>query len=159
LRALRHRWPALQITAAGWVQAKSDARLICREVNARLAQGQQGLLVANAETTQRKVENVAAHMGIAMTEHDTVLMRARSAVAYIEQQIAQAQATGELHEFNRAYRSWRLQAKQFGRSMSYAEARARLRQKLFRQLLSNGVQNDPSQLFPPLPGIDFLVSG
>lgn len=60
--------------------------------------------------TQRKVENVAAHMGIAVTDHDTVLMRARSAVAYIEQQIARAQATGELHEFNRAYRSWRLQS-------------------------------------------------
>ena len=141
------------------MQAKSDARLICREVNSRLGQGQQGLLVANAKTAQRKVENVAAHMGIALTDHDTVLIRARSAVAHIEQQIAQAQATGELHEFNRAYRSWRLQAKQFGRSMSYAEARARLRQKLFRQLLSNEVQNDPRQLFPPLPGIDFLVSG
>ena len=88
-----------------------------------------------------------------------MLIRARAAVAHIERQIAQAQATGELQWFNRAYRSWRLQAKQYGRSMSYAEARARLRQKLFRQLLSNEVQNDPSQLFPPLPGIDFLVSG
>jgi hypothetical protein len=159
LRALRHRWPALQITAAGWVQAKSDARLICREVNSRLAQGQQGLLIANAKTAQRKVENVAAHMGIALTDHDTVLIRARAAVAHIERQIAQAQATGELQWFNRAYRSWRLQAKQYGRSMSYAEARARLRQKLFRQLLSNEVQNEPKSLFPPLPGIDFLVSG
>lgn len=50
LRALRRRWPALQITAAGWVQAKSDARLICRAVNSRLGQGQHGLLVANAKT-------------------------------------------------------------------------------------------------------------
>ena len=89
-------------------------------------------------------------MGIALTDHDTVLMRARSAVAYIERQIAQAQATGELQWFNRAYRSWRLQAKQYGRTMSYAEARARLRQKLFRQLLSNEVQNEPTSLFPPL---------
>jgi len=57
LRALRRRWSALQITAAFWVQAKSEARLICREVNCRLAQGQHGLLVANAKTAQRKVEN------------------------------------------------------------------------------------------------------
>lgn len=159
LLTLRHRWPALQITAAFWVQAKSDARLICREVNCRLAQGQQGLLVANAKTAQRKVENVAAHMGIVLTDHDTVLIRARAAVAYIEQQIAQAQASGQLHEFNRAYRSWRLQAKQYGRSMSYAEARARLRQKIFRQLLADQGQIEPTQLFPPLPGIDFRVFG
>jgi hypothetical protein len=63
------------------VQAKSDARLICREVNSRLAQGQQGLLVANAKSAQRKVENVAAHIGIALSDHDTVLIRARAAVA------------------------------------------------------------------------------
>lgn len=159
LRALRHRWPALLITAAFWMQAKSDARLICREVNRCLAQGQQGLLVANAKTAQRKVENVAAHMGIVLTDHETVLTRARTAVAYIEQQIEQAQAAGQLHEFNRAYRSWRLQAKQFGRTMSYAEARARLRQKLFRQLLTNDGQNEPAPLFPPLATIDFSVSG
>src|SRR5882757_2082343 len=83
LRALRRRWPALQITAAFWVEARSEARLICREVNSSLAQGQQGLLVANAKTAQRKVENVAAHMGIVLTDHDTVLIRARAAVAYI----------------------------------------------------------------------------
>jgi hypothetical protein len=159
LRALRRKWPALQITAAFWVQAKSDARLICREVNSSLPHGEQGLLVATAKAAERKVENVAAHMGIALTDHATVLMRTRAAVAYIERQIAQAQATGELQWFNRAFRSWRLQAKQYGRSMSYAEARARLRQKLFRQLLSNEVQNEPKSLFPPLPGIDFRVSG
>jgi hypothetical protein len=80
-------------------------------------------------------------------------------VAYIEQKIEQPQATGELSWFNRAYRSWRLEAKQYGRSMSYAEARARLRQNLFRQILTNEHQNEPNQLFPPLPGIDFPVPG
>jgi len=117
------------------------------------------LLVANAKDAQRKVENVAAHMGIALTEHATVLSRARTAVAYIEQRIKQAQATGELSWFNSAYRAWRLEAKQVGRGMSYAEARARLRKNLFRQILSNEVQPGPNQIFPPLPGIDFSVSG
>jgi hypothetical protein len=157
LLSLRRRWPALQITAAFWVKDKTEARLICREVNASLAHGEQGLLVANAKTAQRRIENVAAHMGIALTEHDTVLLRARTAVAYIEQQIEQAQAAGQLSWFNQAYRAWRLEAKQYGRSMSYAEARARLRQNLFRQILSNDNQNEPKQLFPPLPGIDFPV--
>ncbi|UGY12504.1 hypothetical protein HAP48_0028205 [Bradyrhizobium septentrionale] len=157
LLALRRRWLALQITCAYWVKDKTDARLICREVNASLSRGDDGLLVATARTAQRKVENVAAHMGIALTEHDTVLARARTAVAYIEQRIAQAQAAGELAWFNSAYRAWRLEAKQQGRGMSYAEARARLRQNIFRQILTNEVQTGPHHIFPPLPGIDFPV--
>jgi hypothetical protein len=46
-----------------------------------------------------------------------------------------------------------------GRGMSYAEAKARLRQNLFRQILSSEVQIGSPSLFPPLPGIDFPVSG
>jgi len=159
LRALRRRWPGLQITAAGWVQAKSDARLICREVNSRLGQSQQGLLVANARTAQRKVENVAAHTGIALTDHATVLMRTRSAVAFVEEMIAKAQRDGLLSGFNRDYRQWRLAARSVGRGMSYTEARARLRKKIFRQILTNEGQIDANQIFPPLPGIDFSVPG
>jgi hypothetical protein len=149
----------LQITCAYWVKDKTEARLICREVNSSLGRGDEGLLVATAKTAQRKVENVAAHMGIALTEHDTVLLRARSAVAFIEQRIEQAQAAGELRWFNSAYRAWRLEAKQVGRGMSYAEARARLRQNIFRQILTSEVQIGSIQIFPPLPGIDFPVSG
>jgi len=36
-------------------------------------------------------------MGIGLTEHDVVLMRARAAVGYIEQQIELAQATASCH--------------------------------------------------------------
>lgn len=159
LLTLRRRWPALQITCAYWVKDKTEARLIMREVRASLAHGDDGLLVATARTAQRCVENTAAHMGIALTEHDTVLRRARTAVACIEQRIAQAQAAGELAWFNSAYRAWRLKAKQQGRGLSYAEARARLRKNIFRQILTNEVQIGPQQIFPPLPGIDFPVSG
>jgi hypothetical protein len=159
LLTLRRRWPALQITAAFWVRDKTEARLITREVRASLVQGEDGLLVVTAKTAQRKIENVAARMNIALTEHEVVLIRARAAVDYIEQQIEQAQASGELSWFNRAYRAWRLEAKQYGRSMSYAEARARLRQNLFRQVLVNEGQSGSTQLFPPLPGIDFSDSG
>ena len=138
---------------------QTEARLICREVNSSLAHGAEGLMAATARTTQRCVENVAAHMGIALTEHEVVLMRARSAVAFIDAQIAQAQASGELSWFNSSFRAWRLEAKQQGRVMSYAEARARLRQNIFRQILSNDHQIDPKRIFPPLQGIDFSVPG
>jgi hypothetical protein len=121
-----------------------------RQVYDELAHGD-GLLVADARTAQRRIENVAAHMGIQLTEHDTVLLRARSAVNYIEQKIDEAQAAGQLSWFNQAYRAWRLQAKQHGRSMSYAEARARLRRKRFREILSHPVAHE---LFPPLPTLN-----
>ena len=98
-------------------------------------------------------------MGITLTEHSVVLMRTREAVAFIEDRIAQAQADGELSWFNSAYRAWRLEAKQHGRGMSYAEARARLRQNIFRQILTNDGQVASSAVFPPLPGIDFPVPG
>src|SRR5580693_5712802 len=80
-----------------------------------------------------------------------LLLRARSAVNYIEQKIDEAQAEGQLSWFNQAYRAWRLQAKQHGRSMSYAEARARLRRKRFREILSHPVAHE---LFPPLPTLN-----
>jgi hypothetical protein len=154
LLALRHKFSGAHITAAFWVQGKAEARLIARQVNADLA-----LLQPTAWMAQRCVENVAAHMGIAITEHAAVLTRARSAVAFIEQRIAEAEAQGELSWFNSAYREWRLEAKQHGRGMSYAEARARLRQKIFRAVLTNDDQITPNAIFPPLPGIDFSVPG
>jgi hypothetical protein len=154
LIAHRRKWRALQITCAYWVKDRSDARLIANEVNAMIEHDGEGLLTADARTAQRCIENVAAHMSIILTDHDTVLLRARAAVAYIEGKIAEAQAHGELSWFNRAYREWRLQAQQQGRSMSYAEARARLRLKMFQQILVGPDQEVSAALFPPLRGLD-----
>ncbi|RXG91567.1 hypothetical protein [Bradyrhizobium zhanjiangense] len=160
LLTLRRRWPGLHIASAFWVKNRGEARLIATEVNRSLMHvGEQKLLMADAKAAQRHVENVAAHMGIQLTEHATVLMRARSAVAFIDAKIAQAQANGELAWFNSAYRAWRLEAQREGRGMSYAEARARLRQNIFRQILTNDSQIDPASIFPPLQGIDSSVSG
>jgi hypothetical protein len=55
--------------------------LIMRQVYHELAHGD-GLLVADARTAQRRIENVAAHMGIQLTEHETAAAR---------------QVSGELH--------------------------------------------------------------
>jgi hypothetical protein len=155
----RRRWVGLQITAAFWVKDKTEARLISTEVNRSLAHGDEGLLVATAKAAERRIENVAAHMGIVLTDHPTVMLRTRSAVAFIEDRIAQLQASGELAWFNASYRQWRLEAKQSGRGMSYTEARARLRQNIFRQLILGEGQIVPERLFPPLQGIDFSVPG
>jgi hypothetical protein len=148
--ALRRQWFGLRLSCAYWVKDKTEARLITREVHANPGRDS-GLLPANAKTAQRRVENVAAHMGIPLTEHDTVLLRARSAVAFIENQIAEAHATGQLSWFNREYRAWRLAAQQHGRTLTYREARARLRRKVFRDVLFNPVQRE---LFPPLPTLN-----
>jgi hypothetical protein len=154
LIAIRRKHRGGHISCAYWVKDRTEARLITRQVNDDLAFTQH-----DARTAQRRIENVAAHMGIAITDHATVLMRTRSAVAYIEDKIVQAHASGELQWFNSGYRAWRLEAKRHGRGMSYSEAKARLRQKIFRQVLLGEGQTCSQELFPPLPGIDFRVPG
>jgi hypothetical protein len=74
---------------------------------------------------------VAPALGIALTDHDTVLARARHAVAKIEARIAWAQRSGVLHEFNQEYRRRRLKRQARGeRFMGYAQAPARLRRAI-----------------------------
>jgi len=148
LTALRRRrhMPLLHMTCIYWIEDPAEARLLVREVNAGLPQ-----LEMDGAAAQRKIENVAAHIGILLNEHHTVLTRAHAAVEFVERHIENAQANGQLRWFNRAFRHWRLEAKKHGRSMSYAEARARLRKKMFRQVLS--APTKPG-LFPALPSLE-----
>jgi hypothetical protein len=155
LLAIRRRWDGAIITAAFWMQDKREARLLCREVNAGFAHGSEGLLVANARDAQRRIENVAAHMGIMLTDNDIVLLRARNAVEFIDRRIDQLQAEGKLHALNRAYRAWRIAAKSEGRVMTYSEFRARLRKKFLQQFLVTECHRGSEQLLPPLKGLDF----
>jgi hypothetical protein len=150
LIALRRRWNGIRIISAHWVEDKTEARLICREVNASLPRGASGLLVANAKAATRRVENVAARMNITLTDHADLMVRAKAATAFIESQIREAEANGELRWFNQAYRAWRLAAKAEGRSMTYAEARARLRRRIFREALSSEFFLVSKSIFPPL---------
>jgi hypothetical protein len=150
LIALRRRWNGVRIVSAHWLEGKTEARLICREVNESLPRGASGLLVANAQAATRRVENAAARMGFVLTDHADVLLRARAAVAFVEDKIEQQQASGELAWFNQAYREWRLAAKAEGRSMTYAEARARLRRHIFREVLSSEFVAVSKSIFPPL---------
>ena len=73
----------------------------------------------------------ARALGITLTDHATVLVRARAAVVKIEAGMAWAQMTGVLHEFNQEYRRRRLEAQRRGeRFMGYAQATARLRRTI-----------------------------
>jgi hypothetical protein len=150
LIALRRRWNGIRIISAHWVEGKTEARLICREVNASLPRGASGLLVANAKAAQRCIENVAARMNVTLTDHADVLHRASAAVAFVENHIREAEANGELRWFNQAYRTWRLAAKAEGRTMTYSEARARLRRRMFREALSSEFVEVSKSVFPPL---------
>jgi hypothetical protein len=73
----------------------------------------------------------ACTLGIALTDHATVLARAKAALARIEAGMAWAQRSGALSEFNREYRRRRLEAQGRGaRFMGYAQATARLRRAM-----------------------------
>jgi hypothetical protein len=150
LIALRRRWSGIRIVSAHWLEGKTEARLIWREVNAGLPRGASGLLVANAKAAQRHVENVAARMNITLTDHADLMVRAQAAVGFIESHIREAEANGGLRWFNQAYREWRLAAKAEGRSMTYAEARARLRRHMFREVYASEYVVVSKSIFPPL---------
>jgi hypothetical protein len=79
------------------------------------------------------IPTAASALLVVLTDHATVLARAKAAVAKIEAGMARAQRDGALSEFNRQYRQRRLEAAADGRRfMTYAQARARLRQVLGR---------------------------
>jgi hypothetical protein len=70
----------------------------------------------------------AGRLRFRLTEHAAVLARAKAAGVNLESKLAAAQDAGQLREFNQEYRRRRLAAKMVGgRSISYREARARLR--------------------------------
>jgi hypothetical protein len=73
----------------------------------------------------------ARALGVALTDHATVLARANGAVAKIKAGMAWAQRTGVLHEFNQEYRRRRLEAQRRGEPfMGYGQATARLRRAI-----------------------------
>jgi hypothetical protein len=130
LLSLRRRYAGAAIVCAYWAKEAAEAQLVCREV----ARGSKDVLM-NARTVQARIETAAARVNIALTDHETIMTRVRMAVEYVDGKIAEAQAAGDLRWFNRTFREWRLEANARGRTMSYAEARARLRRAIYRQIL------------------------
>jgi hypothetical protein len=147
LIAIRRRHVGAAIVAAYWAKDAGDAQLIRGEIE----RGSEGVLMT-ARALQARIELAAARRNVMLTDHATIMERVRMAVDYVEGRIAQAQAAGELRWFNQAYRAWRLEAKAQGRVMTYAEARARLRRSVYRQILfgETGEIVVMPKLFPPL---------
>jgi uncharacterized coiled-coil protein SlyX len=141
LLALRRRERYAAIVAAYWLKAEADAALLC---NAASEDTGSRMTVA---TLANRLEVAAERMNVALTDHETILAKVRSAVEYVDERLEEAQEAGQLRFFNRAFRQWRLQAKMHGRTMSYAEARARLRRSLYRQI----AEGEPcAMVFPAL---------
>jgi hypothetical protein len=147
LLAIRRTHANAAIVSAHWVQNAHKAWLI----RSYIARDSEGVLMT-PRTVQARIEAAGARMHIALTDHDTIMERVRMAVEYVEAKIAEAQAAGELRWFNSAFRKWRLEANARGRTMSYAEARARLRRALYRQILfAESCEITPlPAVFPPL---------
>jgi hypothetical protein len=142
IRRQQYRYAA--IVGAYWVKSDAEAALLCDEALAGGHSKPTRAMVAN------RIEAAAERLNIAVIEHQALLTRVREAVEYVESKLAEAQGNGQLQFFNRAYRQWRLQAKAYGRSMTYAEARARLRRSLYRQL----AEGEPIEIsFPALQSL------
>ena len=69
-----------------------------------------GPVIRAARRHRSDIPVAARALGTALTDHATVLARAKAAVARIEAGMAWAQRTGVLHEFNQEYRRRRLEA-------------------------------------------------
>ena len=130
LISIRRRHTGAAVVAAYWAKDADDAEL----VRAEALQASDGVLMT-ARALQARIDLAAARANVLLTDHATIMERVSAAVAYVEGKIAEAQAAGELRWFNQAYRAWRLEAKAQGRVMTYAEARARLRRAIYRQIL------------------------
>ena len=77
----------------------------------RRAQRRRGGARPSRPSHSGDIPATACALGIALTDHATVLARAKHAVAKIEAGMAWAQRTGALHEFNQEYRRRRLKRK------------------------------------------------
>jgi hypothetical protein len=149
LIAVRRHHKYAAIVGAYWVKGELDAGLICSQVLAGDCSKPTAAMAAN------RIEAAAERLNIAITDHRTLLTRVREVVEYVDSKLAEAQEAGQLRFFNRAYRQWRLEAKAHGRSMTYAEARARLRRSLYRQF----AEGEPIEFnFPQLEGFEALTA-
>lgn len=57
--------------------------------------------------TARKLEHMAELMGVGLTKHHVAVERARAAVAAVNEAVAKMEASGDLREFNAAFKAAR----------------------------------------------------
>jgi hypothetical protein len=146
LQSLRRRWCGAEITFGVWVRDRNAAQVLRRQASAILPAG------ASTSAMRSAIDETALRLGVAVTEHEVVMQRVAAVVEQVERKIEEASQNGELQWFNRAFRQWRLQARSYGRAMTYGEARARLRRAMVEQGLSQQTFGEllPT-IFPKLP--------
>ena len=91
LQAIRRHHAGAAIVCAYWAKNADEAQLVCSDV----ARDSEGVLM-NARTVQARIEIAGDRMNLALTDHETIMTRARMAVEYVEGKIAEAQAVGDL---------------------------------------------------------------
>ncbi len=150
---LRRRYYGLRLATAVWVENKELAELIICEAMPRLNCDSGGTCEVARRDAERAIEAAAARLNVALTDHATVMRRVRRASFHVKRLIDDANARGELKWFNEAFREWRIASKSQGRSVSYAEARARLRRVVVQRVLAGDVENVVAltpEIFPQL---------
>jgi hypothetical protein len=150
-QAMRYGWPWSEITVAFWVNDRDTAEAIAAEVNGILPTNAEGRLTVTGERARNEIERVAAEWKITLTNHDAAMARVHSAVRRVAEYIDNANASGELAWFNKAFRSVRTDAKKnLLRSISYAEALARLRQAVTKRLIIGEVIDCGPDMLPEI---------
>jgi hypothetical protein len=90
-----------------------------------------GAVLARARADSQDVVRAAQELRIKVVEHAQALQNADQLISKLDARMSSAQQEGELKAFNRAYKEHRLARFREGKSsMTYAQARARLRTEL-----------------------------
>ena len=100
---------------------------------------QAGSVVKQARKNGGDIPAAARRLGVVLTEHAIVLVRAAAASKRIRQSLSEAQGRGDLQFFNREYKRRRTAAAAAGQSfMSYGQARTRLYKTIATVAASGG---------------------
>jgi hypothetical protein len=118
------------ITAAGWAEnidvARQAVEVALHEL--RQVQGRDGKLAVEAGFAVEVIGRVAKRLEIRLTDHATLMARAKAASAQLGVKLDGARVTGDLQFFNKEFKRRRRAAEASGqRFMTYNQALARLR--------------------------------
>jgi hypothetical protein len=114
---------ACPIVSAWWVQDRATAEQILVAVGEHPP--------SSVDGATRAVRAAAERLGVGLSEHATVMARAKAATAKLDARLKAAQNDGLLSTFNSEFRRRRLAARSAGkRFMPYAVAQRRLRRLL-----------------------------
>jgi hypothetical protein len=142
LTMLRRQDPELTCTAAFWV----DNTRVAIRITSRVNKAGCGAFLTEIEA---RIAAIAEEMKVHLTDHAAVLQRVRAAVSHVAVTLEQAQKTGGLKWFNRAFRDFRLRAQACGHQpLNYTQARARLRRVIIARVLAGEHSRFGAEILP-----------